>query len=51
LNNELTTGGCYDINYAGGSIFPGVVTGAPVHGPAGSGKILCGPTWTRAASA
>lgn len=41
LTDELTTGGCYDINYPAGSVFPGMISGAPIRGPAGSGEILC----------
>jgi iron complex outermembrane receptor protein len=31
LNDQLTSGGCYDINYAGGSIFPGIGTASSRH--------------------
>lgn len=41
LTNQLTTGGCYDINYPAGAAFPGMISGAPIRGPAGSGEILC----------
>lgn len=43
LTNRLTTGGCLTVNYpGGGGVFPGIITGAPVRGPAGSGETLCG---------
>ncbi len=41
LTNRFTTGGCYDVNYPAGAAFPGMISGAPVRGPAGSGEILC----------
>ncbi len=43
LTDRLTTGGCLNINYpGGGGVFPGIVTGAPIKGPAGSGETVCG---------
>jgi iron complex outermembrane recepter protein len=43
LTDRLTTGGCFNINYpGGGGVFPGMVSGVPIRGPAGSGEILCG---------
>lgn len=43
LTDRLTTGGCLNINYpAGGGVFPGIITGAPIRGPAGSGETVCG---------
>jgi outer membrane receptor protein involved in Fe transport len=43
LTNRLTTGGCLSVNYpGGGGVFPGMITGAPIRGPAGSGETLCG---------
>jgi outer membrane receptor protein involved in Fe transport len=41
LTGELTTGGCFDVNYPAGAVFPGMISGAPIRGPAGSGEILC----------
>jgi outer membrane receptor protein involved in Fe transport len=43
LTNRLTTGGCLTVNYpGGGGVFPGMITGSPIRGPAGSGETLCG---------
>lgn len=41
LTNRFTTGNCTITNYAGGQAFPGMVTGAPIQGPAGSDEVLC----------
>lgn len=42
LTDRLTTGSCLNVNYpGGGGVFPGIVTGAPIKGPAGSGETLC----------
>lgn len=42
LTNRLTTGSCLNINYpGGGGVFPGIVTGAPIRGSAGSGETVC----------
>ena len=43
LTDRLTTGGCLTINYpGGGGVFPGMITGASIKGPAGSGETVCG---------
>jgi outer membrane receptor protein involved in Fe transport len=42
LTDRLTTGSCLNINYpGGGGVFPGMITGAPIKGPAGSGETVC----------
>ncbi|NYT41447.1 TonB-dependent receptor [Sphingomonas sp. R-74633] len=42
LTDRLTTGGCLTINYpGGGGVFPGIITGAPIKGLAGSGETVC----------
>jgi outer membrane receptor protein involved in Fe transport len=41
LTNVLRGGLCPNLNYPGGAVFPGSITGGAIRGPAGSDEILC----------
>jgi iron complex outermembrane receptor protein len=41
LTDKLTTGTCFNANYAGGILFPGEMHGGPAKGPAGSDEVYC----------
>ena len=41
LTDKLTTGTCFNANYAGGILFPGDAQGAPRRGPSGADEIYC----------
>ncbi len=41
LTDKLTTGTCFNANYAGGILFPGEMHGGPTQGPAGSDEVYC----------
>jgi iron complex outermembrane recepter protein len=41
LTDKLTTGSCGSLNYAGGQVAPGTITGAATKGPAGSDELHC----------
>jgi len=41
LTDKLTTGSCGSLNYAGGQVAPGIVSGAVSKGPAGSDELHC----------
>jgi outer membrane receptor protein involved in Fe transport len=41
LTDKLTTGSCGSLNYAGGQVAPGIISGAVDKGPAGSDELHC----------
>jgi outer membrane receptor protein involved in Fe transport len=41
LTDKLTTGSCGSLNYAGGQVAPGIISGAATKGPAGSDELHC----------
>jgi len=41
LTDKLTTGSCGSLNYAGGQVAPGIISGAAAKGPAGSDELHC----------
>jgi iron complex outermembrane receptor protein len=41
LGNKLTTGSCTNLNYAGGQVIPGSISGGTVRGPAGQDEVIC----------
>lgn len=41
LTDEITTGSCTNLNYAGGQILPGSTAGSAVVGPAGLDELVC----------
>ena len=41
LTDKLTTGNCTNLNYAGGQVLPGAISGAPIKGPSGSDELIC----------
>jgi outer membrane receptor protein involved in Fe transport len=41
VTNKLTTGACTNLNYPGGQVIPGSITGGVAKGPAGSDELVC----------